>query len=136
MHWITGPDNGMSRLLHSLDVPGKVLVDLINTVASDEGDLSWALVGIQDVQKVNQLLGLHAGSTLDSNRVLDSSEVLDVCAVELSCPVTNPDKVSSDVVVFLLCRVCGVGHEASQGLFVLEQETLVGCKDVDSVEGA
>lgn len=107
---------------------------LINTIAGNKGDLARPLIGVENIQQVDQLIWPHAGPALDSDRVLDSSKVLDVGSIQLSCAVSDPDKVSSDVVVLLLRRICGVGHQTGQGLLVLQQQTLVRRKDIDGVE--
>lgn len=98
MHGIADPNNRMSAPEHSIDVSWQVIIDLSGAVAGDEGDTATLSVRVDDLQKAYQLVGSHARSDLDTDRVANASEVLDMRASQLSGAVANPDEMRRGVV--------------------------------------
>ena len=136
VHGIAGPDDNVSRLLDGLDMARQVLVDLISSIARNKCHLADLLVSVQDIQQRYQLIRLHAGSTLDSDRVLDTPEVLNMGAIELTRTISDPQEMCADIVVLLLRRVGGINHLSRQRLLVLQQQTFMRGENVDSRERA
>lgn len=70
---------------------------------------------ILTIEQLNQLFRFHGRSDLDPDGVLDTPKVLDVGAVELSCSISDPDKVRGEVVE-LLSRASAVRPRVRRAL--------------------
>lgn len=134
VHRIASPDDNVPRLLNGLNMARQVLIDLISSIARNKRHLADLLVSVQDIQQRHQLIRLHAGSTLDSDRVFNTPEVLNMGAIELTRTISDPQEMCANIVVLLLRRVGWINHLSCQRLLVLQQQTLMRGEDVDSRE--
>lgn len=97
VHRIALPDDFVAGFLDGFYVRGEVVADFGGAVAGDEGYLSGLPIGIDDVEQWPKLAWIHRGSDLDSNRIGDTAEVLHMRAIQLSRPISNPDKMSRGI---------------------------------------
>lgn len=139
MHGVALPDGEVAGALDGGYVGGKVLADLTGAVAGDQGYLADFAVGVDDVEKADELVGGHAGADLDADGVGDAAEEFDMGAVELARAVADPEEVCGGGVV-ACCGLwsCGrwVAQEAGETLLVFEEETLVAGEDVDGLDAS
>lgn len=66
VHGVALPYNDVVRFPDSLDVSGKILVDLVCAITADNSDLARDPVGVDNIKKADKLIGLHARPDLDA----------------------------------------------------------------------
>ncbi len=85
--------------------------------------------GFEPFAELNDLVGRRRRAQLAADGIVDTREELDVRAVELPCPVADPEHVSRAVVPIARERVA-----PRQPFLVVEQEPFVARPDVDLVQ--
>jgi hypothetical protein len=76
--------------------------------------------GRENVDQLQQLVGLQRRTALQPDRVLDAAEIFDVAVIELAGAIADPDHVAGGRV-----PVAGRGIDAGERLLVAEQQRLM-----------
>ncbi|KAG5460190.1 MAG: hypothetical protein BJ554DRAFT_7793, partial [Olpidium bornovanus] len=135
VHRIASPDHDVAGPLHSGDVIGEVLLDVIDAVAGNQSALSHLPFRVQLVEQRAQILRSHGRPAFDADRVFDAAEVLDMRPVQLPGAVADPKKVGSDIVPSRLPAPGAARQQPRQRRLVLEVEALVGHEQVHGSQG-
>jgi len=71
-----------------------MIADLVGAETVDQRQPSGLIVGIEDVDQLQKLVGLERRAAFQPDRVLDAAEIFDMAVVELAGAVADPDEVA------------------------------------------
>src|SRR6266446_5289311 len=81
VHGIAGPDHHAPFALHGADQRREMVADLLGAETVDQRQASGLVVGIEDVDQLQQFIRLQRGAALQADRVLDAAEIFDMAVV-------------------------------------------------------
>src|SRR6476620_6566179 len=125
VHRIARPDHDAPFPLNRADQRRQMIADLVGAKTVDQRQPSRLVVGIEDVDQLQEFVGLERRAAFQANRVLDAAEIFDMAVVELAGAVADPDHVARGRV-----PVAGGGIDAGEGLIVTQQQRLVAGVEV------
>jgi len=150
VHWIALPDDGATELapLDDADVRREQLPHARRAIPRYQRHFPGLSRRVQSAQEPQEVRRVRRRPDFHADRIRDPPEELDVCVVQLPRAVAYPEEVRRRVVVFLLRPAVVIGasrwllvvrrgrhfHQSRQTLFILEQETLVACEQVDGIK--
>ena len=129
VHGIAGPDHDAPFPLHGADQRREMVADLVGAEAVDQRQPSGLIVGIEDVDQLQQLVRLQRGAAFQADRVLDAAEIFDMAVVELAGAVADPDHVARGRV-----PVAGGGIDPCEGLLVTQKQRFVAGVEIGSAQ--
>ena len=106
-----------------------MIADLVGAEAVDQRQPSGLVVGIEDVDQLQQFVRLQRRAAFQADRVLDAAEIFDMAVVELAGAVADPDHVARGRV-----PVAGGGIDPREGLLVAEQQRLVAGVEIGGAQ--
>ena len=121
MHRITGPNHIRTFLLDRFDQTRQVIADSASAKACDERQTPRFIVRVQFFHQNLKVFRCRCRATFQANWVLHTATELDMGAIGLAGPIANPHHMSRSRHIGPACAV-----QATQGLFILQQQRLMG----------
>src|SRR6266850_793861 len=129
MHGIAGPHHDTPFPLHGADQRREMIADLVGAEAVDQCQPPRLVVGVEDVDQLQQFVRLQRGAAFQADRVLDAAEIFDMAVVELAGAVADPDHVARGCV-----PVAGGGIDPRKSLLVTQQQRLVAGVEIGGAQ--
>src|SRR5262245_25180066 len=129
VHGIARPYHRAALALDGAHHARQMLADLFAAEARDQRQPARLVVGIENVDQLEQLVRLQRRATFQADRVLDAAEIFDMGVIELAGAVADPDHVARGRV-----PVAGRGVDAGEGLLVAEQQLFVAGVEVGGAQ--
>src|SRR6478672_6444342 len=89
VHRVAGPDDDAPFPLHGADQRRQMVADLIRAEAVDQRQPAGLIVGIEDVDQLQEFVRLQRWAAFQADRVLDAAEIFDMAMVELAGAVAD-----------------------------------------------
>ena len=125
VHRIGNPQHRLALSLDSPNQTGKVLAQLVGTHSHHNRETTGDVVGVHSVNNAQQLFGRTLVTNLDTERIANATGKLQMSTVQLTGALPHPQHVRRTIVPTIRRGIL-----TSQGLFVVQQQTLVGRKEI------
>ncbi len=124
VHRVAAPQHFLAFAFNRTDQLWQMVAYLVGAHAHDQVEAARVVVRVEDVDQAHQIVGVHAWTDLDPDRVVDPAQELDVGTIELARAVTDPQHVRRAIVV-----VVGQAVAPHESFFVVQQQCFVGSKE-------
>ena len=126
MHRITRPDDRAATLLDGACQRRETLFNAFGAEARDQGNATRLVRRVERINEAQQLIGFHARTALDADRVFDALAEIDMGVIDLTRAVANPEHMGRRVV-----PVSGRGIDTGHRFFVAEKQRFVAGVEFD-----
>src|SRR6516162_9336033 len=117
VHRIARPHHDPSLAFHRAKQSRQLFGDLVGAEPGNQRQPSRLVVGIEQVDQLDQLVRLHRRAAFQADRILDAAKIFDVSVVELPRAVADPDEMARRRI-----PVAGRGIDAGESLLIAEQQ--------------
>ena len=130
VHRITAPHHMAAVILNSPDQVGQLVGNLVAAVAGNEYNLALFVSGVQAFKNPDNFKYIHFTAHFDPDRIADATEILNMGLFRITCPVSDPWQVCSQVVPSRRMR-----YLPGLGRLIVEIERFVRGVHIDLLQG-